>query len=454
MSEEGESSDVTNTSEIDEKTSLSESEMESHEKTSSHKAKGKARKRSKYSSLKSRFKKLEALVTKAFSSATISSAENATSTGTNPGTSGKVKSKASKTNSGAQDLEVVYRRTDDTLSIHADDDEFASSDEGSTDSKDKLSEQTKKCLFDMFGEDAMVQKRQQSDGIVLDRAQVEVLESSFRCKDPNFLTAFSEENVEAFPVDSEFEKFLKVPSLDDLVDGCLSKRYGHKASFVKNKGKSLFTQPCKMVDKIGFKGQHAARMGIIMQCYVQQSLGNLLQFLDSEDFDKEAARTQVKDVFAMSTKVLDQLGRTGALHHINRRTVAMTDTGLYEQHDNWEFSNLPLSGEGVFGPDLEPLLKARKEKRKQVEDLIPDVQKPKRKFSGAQTESSKRPAFDRQVDRPATNTWNNFRIPRVSYRGARGESRGWPRGRGSYGSFPRRQAAGGGRGRLERPAEK
>ena len=72
--------------------------------------------------------------------------------------------------------------------------------------------------------------------------------------------------MDIFPVDGIAEKELKVPSLDEFIDCCLTKRYEQKASFAKNKGKVLFTQPCKMVNKNCFKGQHAARMGLVMQC--------------------------------------------------------------------------------------------------------------------------------------------------------------------------------------------
>ncbi|KAH3829086.1 hypothetical protein DPMN_131074 [Dreissena polymorpha] len=272
------------------------------------------------------------------------------------------------------------RLQDDVLSILVD----ADSDDSYSDTVDNgenLAETTKQCLFEMFGEDALVKHKPLKEGICLDDSQLKVLNTSFRCDQPNFLTAFNEESVDMLPVDESCEKTLKVPSLDKLVDGCLTKRYGQKVSFAKNKGNVLFTQPCKMVDKICFKGQHAAGMGIVMQCYLQQGPGSLLTSVQTQDLDKETIVQKVKDVFAISTKVLDQLGRTGAFHHIARRAVAMTDTGLYEQYDNLQFSNLPLSGDGVFGPGLEHLLKARKEKKKQVDDLIPDVRRPKQKIS-------------------------------------------------------------------------
>ena len=38
----------------------------------------------------------------------------------------------------------------------------------------------------------------------------------------------------------------------------------------------------------------------------------------------------------MTTKCLDQIGRACAFHHINRRTVTMIDTSLYELDDALE----------------------------------------------------------------------------------------------------------------------
>ena len=246
MSEDGEFSDATKHSEQDSDESVSRSEKVLH------KAK-RNKKKSRYSELEMRFSKLESLVTKAF--------EKIVPEANSAGSSGVDKS---ETNS-RQTTTVRHDRTD-TVSLFADTDNFDSSDNNEADKENSLSDKTQKCLFEMFGEDAM--KRTDKEGIVLDKSQIEVIESSLRCNEPNFLTAFSEENVDLFPLDEEFEKFLKVPSLDSIFDCCLVKRYGNKASFARSKGKVLYTKPCKMVDKICFKGQHAARLGLIMQCYV------------------------------------------------------------------------------------------------------------------------------------------------------------------------------------------
>lgn len=261
----------------------------------------------------------------------------------------------------SSDDDISYKQ-DDVLSISASgkfsDSEVNSPhlDENNNETDKSLSESTKRCLYDIFGDDAVVKKSVKKSGITIDQSQKDVLESSYRTKEPNFLTAFSEDNFDLFPVSEETEKYLEVPSLDPLVDSCLVKRHGAKASFAKAKHKTLFSQPCKMIEKVAYKGQQAARLGIVMQLYIQQSLGNLVELLQSDSFNKDDGLEQVKNVFAMTTKCLDQIGRAGGFHHIIRRTAAMSDTALYELDDALEFSNLPLSGEGVFGSGLENLL--------------------------------------------------------------------------------------------------
>ena len=76
----------------------------------------------------------------------------------------------------------------------------------------------------------------------------------------------------------------------------------------------------------------------------------------------------------MSSKVLDQIGRTGAFHHFIRRKALIIDMGL----DNIKTvarhaDSLPLTGDGVLGIDFENKLKERKEKNKEYKDLIPEV---------------------------------------------------------------------------------
>ena len=298
-----------------------------------------------------------------------------------------------------------------------------------------VSENVKKGLFEMFGEDAIVKKTEKKSGIVLDKSQIEVIENSYRCKQPNYLSSFAEDNYDSFPVDSESEQILAVPTLDSLVEVAMKKKHGPRASF--SKGKELYSQPAKMIEKISYKGQQAARLGLVIQSYVQQGLGNLLQTFDSENFDIDNAKTMVKDIFAMTTKGLDQIGRAGAFHHIVRRACCMKDTGLHEQSDKWDYYNLPLSSDGVFGKELHSLLKDKKEERKQVDDLIPDNNR-KRKFTGPMAESNKRQMTNRSYDKASANhnvysssNLSDFRIPKLS---RPADHKPKPRGRGGYGS--------------------
>ena len=55
----------------------------------------------------------------------------------------------------------------------------------------------------------------------------------------------------------------------------------------------------------------------------------------------------------------------------------------------------------IFGEGLETLLESKKEKRKQVEDLIPDVRK--KKVSGPIPEQSRNPPSDKNLWRRIRN---------------------------------------------------
>ena len=254
---------------------------------------------------------------------------------------------------------------DDILSLHDKDDKIDS--ESGSDMCENISESTRKYLIDIFGEDAKVTSDKKQIGISIDSSQRDVLNNGYRTSTPSFLTAFSENLVELFPVDEDTEKFFKVPPIDELIESCLIKRYGSKAAFSnsKVKGRSLYTQPNKMVERISYKGGHASRMGIIIQLYVQQSLGQLLQTIQSETFDKEKAVKQVKDIFSMATK----------------------------------------------------------EHEKQIEDLLPDIQiagkkdnvtKRKSQTQGPMS-STKKPCYDK----PSTSGGGNFRIPKIPKSGDR-----------------------------------
>ena len=124
---------------------------------------------------------------------------------------------------------------------------------------------------------------------------------------------------------------LQVPSLDELTERLLIKKHGRRAAF--GNSQALFTQPFKSIEKIAFQGQLAARMGIISLSYAQQALGLLLTNLKKDSPNLDLAVQNVRDIFAISTKSLDQMCRSGAFHQLIRRKATVADTGLHEFKD-------------------------------------------------------------------------------------------------------------------------
>ena len=117
-------------------------------------------------------------------------------------------------------------------------------------------------------------------------------------------------------------------------------------------------------------------MGIISLCYSQQAMGLLLKNLKSESPNLDEAIQNVRDLFAMSTKSLDQLSRTGAFLYFVRRKATVADNGLHEFKDLQKVAlTAPLSGEGIFGPDFEKNLKDRQGKDKQLSELMLEIVK-------------------------------------------------------------------------------
>ncbi|CAC5420037.1 unnamed protein product [Mytilus coruscus] len=130
----------------------------------------------------------------------------------------------------------------------------------------------------------------------------------------------------------------------------------------------------------GNTNQMSKGMNIISMLYMQQTLGSLLKDLEEDNVDKSTACQTVKDIFAMSTKSLDEPGRSGAFFHLIRRKAAAYDSGLSNIKDlSSRCQYLPLSEEGVFGKGLEISLEKRKKQKDQLCDLLPEFSK-KRKF--------------------------------------------------------------------------
>lgn len=193
---------------------------------------------------------------------------------------------------------------------------------------------------------------------------------------PDKVTAYKDSYRQSFPVqsDSETEKLLQVPSLDELSERLLIRKHGRKAAF--GNSQTLFGQPFKSIEKVAYQGQVAARMGIISTCYAQQALSALLQNLKSQSPNMDEAIQNVRDIFAISTKTLDQFCKTGAFHHLVRRRATVADTGLHEFKDLQKAAlTAPLSGDGIFGEEFENKLKKRQEKDKQLSDLMPEMNK-------------------------------------------------------------------------------
>ncbi|CAC5397016.1 unnamed protein product [Mytilus coruscus] len=65
---------------------------------------------------------------------------------------------------------------------------------------------------------------------------------------------------------------------------------------------------------------------------MQQALGTLLSNLENDNASKENGQL-VKDLIAMSTKFLDQIGRGGVFHHMIRRICAATNAGISNLND-------------------------------------------------------------------------------------------------------------------------
>jgi hypothetical protein len=275
----------------------------------------------------------------------------------------------------------------------------------------KYSSKTEKLLAQMFGEDALTKPDKDTSGLLIDDSQVTVLKESWRSSDPSRISAYKDIYKSTFPVSDSAEDLLQVPSLDTIVESLLMKKYGSKAA---SKSQSLYSQPLKALEKIAFQGQCAARMGIIINLYIQQALGNLLSFTQENSLNVDKIIQCVRDIFAMSTKSLDQISRCGAFHHLVRRKAALADTGLHDLRDIKDHLwTLPLSHTGVFGDGMEKKLKDRKEMNSQLSDLLPEVGR-KRKFPDSTSSNQwKRPRLPNQTfeSRPARSQFPSYRQP-------------------------------------------
>ncbi|CAG2233974.1 unnamed protein product [Mytilus edulis] len=269
-------------------------------------------------------------------------------------------------------------------------------------------------LGDIFGEDAKTKPDKSEAGIVLDQSQINILNQSWHCDNPLLLSTYKEEYRASFPVSDKSADILNLPKLDDITQTLLCKRHGPNAGKAHNK---LFSKPEKIFENMAFKGQSAARMGLIITAYMQQALGSLMEKLNDSEPNIDLLVQMVKDIFAMSVKSMDQTARTGAFHHLIRRKATLLDTGLYAIIElNDKFVSLKLSGDGVLGKEFEEKLKNRSKTNKQIKDLLPELTRK----STASTSSFKRKSAvihtSQDTDGPkvAKNGFSNFRIPKIA----------------------------------------
>ncbi|CAC5366751.1 unnamed protein product [Mytilus coruscus] len=120
-------------------------------------------------------------------------------------------------------------------------------------------------LGDIFGEDAKTKPGKSEGGIVLDQSQINILNQSWHCDKPLLLSTYKEEYRASFPVSDKSADILNFPKLDDISQTLLCKRHGPKAGKTHNK---LFSQPEKTFENMAFKGQSAARMGLVITAYM------------------------------------------------------------------------------------------------------------------------------------------------------------------------------------------
>ena len=103
---------------------------------------------------------------------------------------------------------------------------------------------------------------------------------------------------------------------------------------------------------------------------MQQALATLLTELDIENTNLDKATQTVHDLFAMSTKVLDQFGRSEAYGHLICRKATMIDIGLDPAKAYLGMKVFASEGDGVLGREFQTKPKKSKEKNK---DFVPEI---------------------------------------------------------------------------------
>ncbi|VDI37683.1 Hypothetical predicted protein [Mytilus galloprovincialis] len=186
-----------------------------------------------------------------------------------------------------------------------------------------------------------------------------------------------------------------------MVPDLLVKKHGAKAYSVSQKS-NLYNPCLKSLEKLAYQGQVAARMGKLLQHTPNKLLGNLLNTLSENEVNLDKSIQLVRDIFAMSTKSLDQVARAGAFHHLIRRKSYFRGHSLNDIKElKHPLVSLPLTKSGVIGDNMEQTLKDRVDKNKQLKELLPELHvnktfSVKRKATGNQFSNdwSKKPKFD------------------------------------------------------------
>ena len=149
---------------------------------------------------------------------------------------------------------------------------------------------------------------------------------------------------------------MKVPSLDDIVKSFLIKRFSSKVCL--RRARALHITHLREIEKLVYQRQIAAKTGMASVLYMKQALIVLLEELKEDNANLDLATQTTRDIFAMSIKTLDQLGRTGAYDHVIRRKAAIIDVGLENFKDVAKQAELlPLTSDGVLGLGFQSKLK-------------------------------------------------------------------------------------------------
>ncbi|CAC5386370.1 unnamed protein product [Mytilus coruscus] len=245
-------------------------------------------------------------------------------------------------------------------------------------------------LSELFSEDIASNNDKGSVGLIMDQAQVTILESSWRCQHPEKLSAYREEYRSCFPVHDSAMEFLQVPSLDDLLEPMMRKNHGPKAVKSWDTGhRQLHTQPLKQIEKLSFQGQMASRMNVISGMYMQQTMGTLLGKLENSPSLEHEEKESCCHLLKICSQCLQSL----------------------------------LTSEGVFGNGLKACLEKRKEQKDQLNDLLPELgQGRKRRADFDRDWQNKNPKFN--VEHNAVNASktrgsnnNRFNVPKTSNSG-------------------------------------